>query len=65
MIALDARLISAALGVTKSAVKKRAQREGWPYIEQTCRGGRRRMYPLDGLPAGIWARLVLLIRTLP
>lgn len=62
MIALDCKAIAAVLGVSTRAVRDRASREAWPYVEQTCRGGRRRLYPLDGLPEGMWARLVLLIR---
>lgn len=45
--------LALALGVTKDAVKKRAARESWPYEEQTCRGGRRRVYRIDSLPTDV------------
>lgn len=47
--------LSKALCVSKDAAKKRAAREGWPYTEQTCRGGRRRVYAWDALPADVRA----------
>lgn len=47
--------VAEAVGVRRDAAKKRAAREGWPYEEQPCRGGRRRLYPLDGLPADVRA----------
>ncbi|MBK1691005.1 helix-turn-helix domain-containing protein [Ectothiorhodospira mobilis] len=45
--------LAEALGVTKQAVSARARREGWPYQEETCRGGRRRVYPQQSLPAEV------------
>ena len=45
--------IAQAVGVSKDAVKKRARREAWPYQEETCRGGRRRVYPQQSLPAEV------------
>ena len=34
--------VANALAVGKDAAKKRAARESWTYIEESCRGGRRR-----------------------
>lgn len=59
MIALDCRAIAAILEISARAVRDRAVREGWPYVEQTCRGGRRRLYPLASLPAGALPPLAL------
>lgn len=42
--------IAAALGVNKSAVTKRAAKEGWAYTEQAVRGGKQRFYALATLP---------------
>jgi putative transposase len=44
---------AAALGVSKQAVAQRAARECWPFIAENVRGGQRRLYPLDTLPAEI------------
>lgn len=51
--------IALALLTTKRSAERRAAREGWPFREQTCRGGRRRLYPLDQLPADVRARVIL------
>ncbi len=40
----------------KRAVEKRAQNEGWPYIEEPHPGNYRRRYPLNGLPLEIRRR---------
>ncbi len=42
----------------KAAVARRALAHEWPYREEQGRGGVRRVYPLDTLPADIQARLV-------
>lgn len=49
--------IADAICVSKSAVEKRARRESWPYVEQAVRGGRKRFYPLESLPADVQAAL--------
>ncbi|HID49173.1 MAG TPA: hypothetical protein EYP40_06110, partial [Chromatiales bacterium] len=43
--------IAEALGVTQQAVQKRAK--SWPYEEATGRGGKRRLYRLEDLPADV------------
>ena len=42
--------LAVAIGVTESAIRYRAKREAWPYKEESCRGGRRRLYDLATLP---------------
>ncbi|WP_210760676.1 hypothetical protein [Azohydromonas sediminis] len=49
-VVLDSKAIAEAMGVTDRAVRDRAIRESWPYTEETCRGGRRRLYDLAALP---------------
>ena len=51
------REIATVLGITLDGARKRAAREGWPYREQRCRGGRRRLYPVASLPADVRAAL--------
>ncbi|MFX8262528.1 hypothetical protein ABTL46_21985, partial [Acinetobacter baumannii] len=58
----DVRQLAAALGVTKRALELRAQRERWPFAEEPVRGGRRRLYPLESLPADVTAAIVLASR---
>ena len=41
------------IGVTKRSAERRADRESWIYIEDAVRGGKRRLYPLAGLPTEI------------
>jgi putative transposase len=40
-----------ALKVTQASIARRAKKENWSYIEETIRGGSRRLYMLDKLPA--------------
>lgn len=42
---------------TKSAVIRKADAEQWSYTEETGRGGRRRLYPIEQLPATTRAAL--------
>src|SRR5574337_1167191 len=42
--------IAAALGMAKSGVAYRAEREAWPYTEEAVRGGKRRVYDPAALP---------------
>lgn len=51
--------LAVALGVTKSAVVRRALRERWPYTEQPVRGGRKRFYRLEDLPVEVRAAVIL------
>lgn len=57
------REIAEAMGLDPSSVKRRAARESWPFDEATGRGGRRRLYRLDVLPAE--AQKALLLREAP
>ena len=56
------RQIASAKGITPRAVKKRSLRHCWRYLEESCRGGKRRLYPLDSLPPDVQA---VLCPTLP
>ena len=47
------REIATALRTWKRIVGRRAAREGWPYREQRCRGGRHRLYPVAQLPPDV------------
>ncbi|MCO6440533.1 MAG: hypothetical protein J5I81_05460 [Nitrococcus mobilis] len=47
---VNIRQLSSLLGVTQSAVSRRAKREGWPFKEEAVRGGWRRLYPVKELP---------------
>jgi transposase-like protein len=59
MTSLDARKIADALGVSKSAIDKRALRESWPFTEATCRGGRKRLFDAASLPAEVQRALAI------
>lgn len=45
--------IAGALGVSPSSIKRRAKRESWSFDEEQVRGGRRRLYTLEALPADV------------
>ena len=45
--------IAAALGVEKRTAERRATKENWPFEEQAGRGGKKRLYTLESLPAAI------------
>lgn len=49
--------LAAAMGVPKSTVIRRAQAEGWAYSEEPGRGGMRRLYSVEQLPAALRAKL--------
>jgi transposase InsO family protein len=49
--------ISKALAISRQAARDRAIRESWPFEEQPCQGGKRRLYPLFSLPADVRAAL--------
>lgn len=46
----DMKIIADALRVTKRAIERRANREGWNFEEVAVRGGRRKVFPVDALP---------------
>ena len=50
MTTMNADQVAAALGIRKRSVERRAEKEAWPYKEESCRGGRRRLYDLATLP---------------
>lgn len=45
--------IATTLNINKSNAIRRAAREMWPYLTEAVRGGQRRLYPLDSLPADV------------
>ena len=50
MRAITARALSELLSMSERAVRDKAARESWPFEEESCRGGKRRTYPLETLP---------------
>jgi len=52
---LDVGSIATALKIAKRSAERRATKESWAFSTQTVRGGVRRMYPLDMLPAEVAA----------
>lgn len=50
---VDSAQIAAALGVKRRAVEQRAERGAWPYTAAPQRGGLKRWYALDDLPADV------------
>lgn len=59
MTAYTLEQLSSVIGVSRDAVKKRAARESWPYTEETCRGGRRRLYRICDLPTDVRKKVEL------
>ncbi|MBA3028945.1 MAG: DDE-type integrase/transposase/recombinase [Desulfobacteraceae bacterium] len=51
--ALTGEKIAELKGVGPRAIRKRAQKENWPFAEETCRGGKVRLYALEALPDDI------------
>ncbi|MEI7614098.1 MAG: Mu transposase C-terminal domain-containing protein [Betaproteobacteria bacterium] len=45
--------IAEALGVSKQATAKRAEKESWPFEEQAVRGGKKRHFSLTDLPSDV------------
>ena len=57
MTIVTAAQIATAMGTSKSTVIRRAEREGWAFADEPGRGGQRRLYALDQLPAAARAAL--------
>lgn len=49
----DSNTIAAALGLSKQAVQKKALKETWNFSEVPHPGGKKRLYPLIGLPKAV------------
>jgi putative transposase len=47
------RQIADALGKDASNIKRRANKENWPFTEETGRGGKRRLFQFDQLPFNV------------
>ena len=45
--------IAEATGLHKTSVMRRAEKEAWPFEEVTGRGGKKRLYPVAGLPSDV------------
>ncbi|UJX43257.1 Mu transposase C-terminal domain-containing protein [Desulfovibrio sp. JY] len=45
--------IAQALGKSERAIQLRAGKESWPFEQSTCRGGKRRLYPVRSLPENV------------
>jgi len=45
--------IARAIGTQKRSAERRAKQEGWEFDEESVRGGRRRLYPVDALPEAV------------
>jgi putative transposase len=50
---VTAKDIAQALGISERAVQARAMKDSWPFEEVSCRGGKRRLYPLASLPEDV------------
>jgi putative transposase len=55
--------IAELLSLTKSAIKKRAQRESWPYRSDTGEGQKKHRYRITNLPEDIQAAYAASIKT--
>ncbi|RFF43790.1 DNA-binding protein, partial [Xanthomonas campestris] len=56
---LDLATIAAAMGISKRAIEMRAIKEKWAYQTRASRGGAKRYYAANGLPAEVQAALFL------
>lgn len=54
MIHVSIEDIAKANRITKRGAQYRARTQRWPYGLVSCRGGKRRLYPLSSLP--MWTR---------
>jgi putative transposase len=45
------------LGIADRSVRRRAEREGWPWVHKRVRGGLCRLYPVSPLPADVLTAL--------
>lgn len=45
--------VATALGISKQAVARRADKESWPFEETSGRGGKKRIYPIACLPKDV------------
>ncbi len=50
---VTAKRIATALRITRQACQERAGKESWSFEEAACRGGKRRLYLLAGLPSDV------------
>lgn len=57
LLTATAAQLADAMGVPKSTVIRRAQTEGWSFKEELGRGGARKVYEVDHLPAALRAKL--------
>ncbi len=50
---VTAKEIAEVLRVSRQACQDRASKESWPFEEVSCRGGKRRLYPVRSLPEDV------------
>lgn len=50
---VTAKQIAQALGISERAARDKATKESWSFEEMSCRGGKRRVYPLETLPTDV------------
>ena len=50
---LTAAEVASSIGVHRTSIMRRAEKESWPFEEQTNPGGKKRLYPVATLPADI------------
>jgi len=52
-----AKELALILNISKQALAKRAQKEGWKFTEANCRGGKQKSYLLSSLPPDIQKKI--------
>ncbi|NCN89363.1 MAG: hypothetical protein GW936_08000, partial [Gallionella sp.] len=50
---VDIKVIADALGIAKRSAERKAVGDGWPFEDQSVRGGQKRLYPLATLPKAV------------
>ncbi|EHJ46361.1 Transposase-like Mu [Solidesulfovibrio carbinoliphilus subsp. oakridgensis] len=58
-----AKAIAQALDISERATRMRADRESWPFEEEPCRGGKRRLYQALALPEDVRTALIAIEAT--
>ena len=58
-------LLAEILGITERGIRKRANAEGWSFIEETLRGGRQKLFPIKTLPIDIRKKVMIALGELP
>lgn len=56
---LDIRQLAASLKIAKRSAERRAVKEGWKFVDEQVRGGRRRLYSLGHLPSDVQTAVLI------